>query len=182
MKFMRPNGEIYYTRFVVLHKEPDGLYYSGTDLCVEEITPTDQEGIFETVLYIPQRDSKVTRITPTNLVIDEPMPFVSFIESHRMLTTSIDPVYTIARMMEILAILSDEKPCQENLYDYKKTLLLKMLDIALEGYLEAERRFFPEWRSSQKILTKDDFWEFHDYYYNSIMALRGFFKLETSPL
>ncbi|MDR1286274.1 MAG: hypothetical protein LBK08_01565 [Treponema sp.] len=174
LKFQRPDGGIYYSRYIVLHKEEDG-YYKGDDKCLSEITPVEGHAdIFKSRAYFVQEGSNARRMHMSNLEIDEAYSVPSLLKAKSINTTDISPQANIMRMIEIINILRVEQEDPVKLYDFKEKILYKMLDIALNGAREAKRKHELIVASNNKF-TLGNFWDCYDYFFD-ISFLCGFVR------
>ncbi|MDR1388991.1 MAG: hypothetical protein LBJ31_03345 [Treponema sp.] len=176
MKFQEPDGNIYYTRYLDLHKEEDG-FYRGKDKYLGEIFSTEEmEGLFMAVAYLPKNGTRVVRERLFYVYMDDPEPRYVPLLPHHMNSSSIDPIYVTLRMAEILTILASEKPELADLYFFKRTILLKILDILIIDYKESERKIIAMKENGEKIRFED----FHKIHadYALVSELRRFLPLK----
>jgi hypothetical protein len=174
IKFMKPDGKIYFSRLAVLRKEGE-KYFKDLDECVEVLQPTEIDDLFETIVYLPENGADIKIIDPFSLEISDVVPQIGMIQSKKLNISSIEPIYVISRMLEIINILRKTKHDFESLYDFKEKILTKMLDIELQGSLRALKNYKLFLMGNKKI-TPNDFWEINDYY-GLILELRKFIAL-----
>jgi hypothetical protein len=162
LKFQRPDGSSYYSRYIVLNKRKDG-YYKGEDKCLGDFIPTEYEGIYVICSYRVQENSQTRRINNFDLEIDETFSFNTLIKAKTINTTNIRLEYNIMRMIEIINILRINHQNPIKLYDFKEKILYKMLDIVLDGSRSAKKKQSQIIANNNKF-TINDFMECYDYY------------------
>lgn len=175
MKFEAAPGIFIYAKYVWLHERSDGnLYSSILGRCVDEIIPTEEEGVYKTTLYFPCEDA-VIESRVSSLIIDKVYSEEGKIISGKINNSLINPVTTIIRMLQILAELKTLHP--ENVYHYssKEQFLLIMLDYCLQGQLDAEKYYYENRRYIN--LTPEGYNNLHSYY-SVVFTLLPAIKLE----
>jgi hypothetical protein len=173
VKYRRPDGSIYYSRYVRLQKKGD-KYYRRDDELVDGIYAAEKEKLYRTMMYVPNRSSRVTRLNTYDITIDNPETFLGILKSHSRNTSFISPIHTLLRMLQITHILKKDYSGDTN-YDFIAEVLWKMIDIELKGSLEAGRTYL-QLGSERNKVTSGDFYRMHDYY-GQIWQLSNFVVL-----
>jgi hypothetical protein len=178
VKYKKPDGTVYYSRFVKLQKKGNKYYRVDRvdDEFVDDIFETEQEGVYETIVYLPRESSTVERIDTYDIIMDNAEWILGELAAFSMNMSSVDPLYVLSRMLEIIYMLEQHDMQNDALYDFKKIILQRMVDIELRGSIEAGRAYISLRKEGKKV-TSDIFWDIHDYYWQ-IQALSKFVNLE----
>jgi hypothetical protein len=178
MKFKKPNGDIVYSRWIILWKKENG-WFRLSDECMSDIQSIEVTNglLFDAITYFPAEGAKVTRINEYDLMISDVEIQLGNIIPGKINLSDISPTYVISRMLEIINRLSIMAPDPERLYEFKKAILSKMLDIEIQGSREAIKKYYFEKGKEDEKITRNDFWRFYDYYWQ-IYRLCDFIALD----
>jgi hypothetical protein len=175
LKFIDTQGNVRYTRYLWLNKNPEGYFFGLHGICADEFFETDNDGFFSVTAYLPKSETRINRERAT-IEMDDVIPVERMVVSRKLNTSMINLVYTVNRMVEILYILEQYHLEPIHLYKFKIRTLETILNYIIQDRYEFERESKNRFLNNQQI-TQRDFYEMHPYL-QSIFDMLPFLELE----
>jgi hypothetical protein len=164
LRFEDTKGNIRYSRYLLLVKDPDdGYFYGIFGRCTDEFFETDVEGYhYKVTTYLPLPGTKVKR-GDLYLEMDEVISVEegAYVLQRKQNTTMIDLVYTVNRMLEIVYTLKSMQTDISYNYDFKIKILEKVLDLVIEERFEVDKEYNKRLRNNQPFPTRHEFYALH---------------------
>jgi len=180
IRFEDTKGNIRYSRYLLLVKDPDDGYFYGTfGRCTDEFFETDREGCYDVTTYLPLPGTNVKR-GHLYLEMDEVISVEggAYVLQRKQNTTMIDLVYTVNRMLEIVYTLKSMQTGISYNYDFKIKILEKVLDLVIEERFEVDKEYDKRIENNQPLPTRHEFYAMHPRHQLIVGEMLPFLKLK----
>jgi len=163
VKFIDTLGNVRYSRYLWLNKDPEGHFYGPAGRCADEFYKADEGGFYDgyywVTAYLPTPGTRIERVNLT-IEMDDVIPVERLVIPRKLNTSMINLVYTANRMIEIIYTLKHLQPELLYLYEFKIRTLEMLLNYIIEDMYEFDREFRRRRENNQQI-TQRDFYDMH---------------------
>jgi hypothetical protein len=159
VKFIDPQGDVTYSRYLWLKKSEEGYFYGDLGRCADDFYEISGNGICWITAYLPAPGTRIER-TLTRIKMDAVIPVEVPVMPRKLNTSMVNLVYTVNRMIEIIYTLKYLQPEFLYLYEFKIRTLEMLLNYVIKDQYEFDREYIRRSENNQQI-TQRDFNEMH---------------------